>query len=125
MRKISNSHTINKHGITLKEYRIRFGRTMSKTTKEKFKELGGFKNFNQHKKHTNIEIALKEVLKRINLNFSEQKYHDHFYFDFFLPDYNIFIEADGVYWHGHDRNSNWGISQFSNIINDYKKKSKS
>lgn len=39
-------------------------------------------------------------------------------YDAFVPEWNVLIELDGVFWHGLDRNSNFSISQIANLAND-------
>ena len=56
-------------------------------------------------KETSIETIIKDLLKKYNINFVE---HDReqinpYELDFYLPDYNIGIECNGIYWHaGYD-----------------------
>ncbi len=55
----------------------------------------------QPKKNTKIEILVRNILLSWAISFEPQK---HFrgigIVDFFLPDFKIAIEADGIYWHG-------------------------
>lgn len=122
MRKISNTH-VKKHGISLQIYRKKFGNTMSSKTREKFVELGikSSEFVVIKKKDTNIERKIKEVLNDLDIKYEHQFKKGNYYFDFFLPDENILIETDGVFWHGYDRESNWDYSVFNNVINDYQK----
>jgi hypothetical protein len=39
-------------------------------------------------------------------------------YDAFVPEWNVLIELDGIFWHGLDRNSNFSISQIANLAND-------
>lgn len=49
---------------------------------------------------TNIEKIVREALQKRNIKFIEQyPMKVGFIGDFFLPDYNIIIEADGERWH--------------------------
>jgi hypothetical protein len=41
--------------------------------------------------------------------------------DAWIPEIKLMIELDGSYWHGLDRNSNWGVSQIKSLANDLKK----
>ena len=42
-------------------------------------------------------------IEKLNVNFEVQKYLDGWRFDFYLPNYNLFIEIDGDYWHGNTK----------------------
>lgn len=61
---------------------------------------------NLPKNGTRIERKIANILLEHNINFEQQfriytegrKYKQY---DFFLPQYNILIEADGDYWHGN------------------------
>lgn len=59
-------------------------------------KLGRSKNVN-----TKIELKLKEQLEKNNIKFKQQYELGKFTFDFYLPKYNLLIEADGVYWHNY------------------------
>lgn len=41
--------------------------------------------------------------------------------DCYLPDSKTIIEFDGSYWHGHDRVSDFSVSQLTSMTNDLKK----
>lgn len=120
LKSITNTH-MKKHGISIKKYKELFGDTInSKNTLEKLKtNSGNVKNFKF--KNTKIEILISNKLNQLDIEFIPQKHSGGFIYDFFIPEYDIFIECDGIYWHGHDRNSNWHYSVFNNVINDYKK----
>ncbi len=119
-RTISNTH-IKKHGISLKKYKEIFGDNInSKNTLSKLKLNSG--NVNNFKfKNTKIELLISSKLTELKIDFIPQKRSEGYIYDFFIPEYDLFIECDGIYWHGHDRVSNWHYSVFNNIINDYKK----
>jgi len=53
------------------------------------------------KRRSSLELMIEKVLKSLNLNFEPQyKYNnDKWIADFYLPDYKLFIECDGDYWH--------------------------
>lgn len=50
---------------------------------------------------TSIEIAVENALKALKIPYQPQCPISHFTIDFFLPDRNIAIEADGKYWHAN------------------------
>jgi len=56
-----------------------------------------------HNGKTFLEKKVEWWLKKQNIKYESQKYYNNgvrkFWVDFYLPDYNIIIEADGVYWH--------------------------
>lgn len=56
-------------------------------------------------KDTSPELLMKKILSELNIYFVHQyiiRDIQHSYAaDFFLPDYNIVIEVDGLYWHNY------------------------
>ena len=55
-------------------------------------------------KNTSIELKIEEELKIANLNYQKQVAICKVgVVDFLLPDYNIIIQADGLYWHSSDK----------------------
>ena len=50
-------------------------------------------------KATNIENQFRYALLRKNLNFIEQASIGPWSIDFYLPEHDIIIEADGEFWH--------------------------
>jgi len=59
-------------------------------------KLGRSKNIN-----TKIELKLREQIEKNNIKFVHQYELDKFTCDFYLPKYNLLIEADGNYWHNY------------------------
>lgn len=120
LKSITNTH-LKKHGISIKKYKKIFGETInSESTINKLKLNSG--NFNNFKfKNTKIEILISNKLSELKIDFIPQKQSDGYVYDFFVPEYGLFIECDGIFWHGHDRDSNWHYSVFNNVINDYRK----
>jgi len=57
------------------------------------------------KKETSIEIKIKEILTNNNIvfkkNFTVSFSGGNRFYDFYLKDYNLLIEADGDYWHSN------------------------
>lgn len=49
---------------------------------------------------TSIEIIIENILISSNINYMPQCRIGNRFFDFYLPEYNVLIEADGDYWHG-------------------------
>jgi very-short-patch-repair endonuclease len=56
-----------------------------------------------HNGKTYLEKKVEWWLKKENIQYESQKYFNNgyrkFWVDFYLPEYNIIIEADGKYWH--------------------------
>lgn len=42
-------------------------------------------------------------------------------YDIHIPDWNLLIELDGIYWHGLDRTQNFSADQVSGLANDFLK----
>ncbi len=53
------------------------------------------------KANTSIEKIMSDILTGMGISFEFQKIFAFWCFDFYLPEYNLFIECDGDYWHGH------------------------
>lgn len=50
---------------------------------------------------TKLELAVKAQLDSLGVHYEHPfNLHNHFLVDFYLPDTNTIIEADGCYWHG-------------------------
>jgi len=125
MRRLDTSHLSKAHNITMEEYKKKFlfHKTTSATT-SKILSLSTIEHnriYIPKKEGTQIEIAIKNKLDSLEINYTPQKRNGSFFYDFFLDDYELFLETDGIYWHGHDRDFNWDVSVFKNIMNDYRK----
>ncbi len=124
MRKIGNTH-LKKHNISTSDYKKKYGNTTSVSTSKLLSDITIQNNKklytfgNNHK--TNIENDFFNLLTRLQIKFEVNKYVKPYFYDIFIPDNNLFIELDGIYWHGHDRIENWGFNIFRNVIKDYKK----
>jgi very-short-patch-repair endonuclease len=46
-------------------------------------------------------LAMKQFLEELNIKFVEEQESGYFSFDFYLPEYNIYIEVDGDYFHSN------------------------
>lgn len=55
------------------------------------------------KKRTTIEIAMKSALEKLNISFDEQFKIGNYLPDFVIHEYKIVIECDGDYWHSLER----------------------
>lgn len=65
------------------------------------REHGARTHANQDVKETGIERKIRELLTREGVKFETQKKMYYWCVDFYLPDYDIVIEAQGDYWHAH------------------------
>lgn len=78
------------------------------------------------KKHNSLECKLAEIIRSsITEEFVTQYRIGKYVFDFFIPKFNLLIEADGTFWHAdprkyHDRSKLRPV-QIKNLENDKKK----
>lgn len=73
---------------------------------------------------TSIEVIVENILKELELKYVFQKPFGYWIYDFYLPDYNMFIECDGDYWHGNPKmykKIDLNKTQLRNIGNDKRK----
>lgn len=124
MRQINNTH-LQKHNISNYEYISLYGETVSDTTSKLLGVALSNNNFmissnNVYSKdrRTDIEALTENKLMEIGFDIKFQQRIGNWFYDFLLKDYGLFIETDGFYWHGHDRQSNWDIRVFQNLITD-------
>jgi len=68
-------------------------------------------------KDTIPELKVENLFKDMKIRFEKQKYIERKFYDFYLYDYNILIEVDGVYWHHRDKNHKIGEYKYR-IKND-------
>lgn len=54
----------------------------------------------QSSKPTSIEVAVRAVLDALGEDYIYQYRVGSYVVDFYLPHRNMFLEADGAYWHG-------------------------
>jgi very-short-patch-repair endonuclease len=61
---------------------------------------GAYFYYGKHKEHdTDIEILVDDALNKLNINHECQYRIGRYIADFYLPEYNLVIEADGEFWH--------------------------
>lgn len=81
--------------------KAQLGKKRSEVTKQKMREsriANG--NQNQKFKDTKIELKIEKELQNRNIIYQKQvPLAKTTIVDFFLPEYNIVIQADGCYWH--------------------------
>jgi hypothetical protein len=112
MKVITNSHLKNKHNITQKEYKLKFpnSKLLSNTS---------YNIFNKNRKNININVKPKwtskaeiEILDFLTSNgINVEKYRNRGLLngselDLVLPDYNLAIEYNGLYWHTESKGKN-------------------
>ena len=92
-------------GRNLKENRNKINETCLKKYGKYSWEIGQDKCFN---KNTKPERFIENILINNNIGFMKQfkifydkENHKYKTYDFFIPEKNILIEADGDYWHGN------------------------
>jgi|688.fasta_scaffold216548_2 hypothetical protein len=102
---ISNTH-LTLHNITTEDYKNKFGENslISKKTKDEFVSnlLKCDTNFYYRSKS---EKEIEEFIKSlgVNINICDKKQLNGIELDLFLPDYNVAIEYNGLYWHSENR----------------------
>lgn len=52
---------------------------------------------------TKCELIFESYLKELNINYRKQEIISIWTFDFYLPDFDIYIEVDGDYWHANPK----------------------
>ena len=91
---------------------VKYCSLICRNTSKEWIESNILKNYNQlHKTGLNkLELKGSELLKKLNINFIEQKLiNEKYVVDVFLPDNNLIIQWDGDYWYGHSKNLKNGI----------------
>jgi len=76
-------------------------------------------------KDTKPEIKSEKILEENNINYKKQFRLGNRLFDFYLPDYNILIEVDGIFYHGKnikDEDLKYDIQKKSRKIDKLKDK---
>lgn len=68
-----------------------------------------------------FEISIKNILKSENIKFEMPFKIGFKYFDFYLPDYNVLIECDGIFYHPLTEEECKYDLQKKNFKNDIKK----
>jgi hypothetical protein len=118
---ISNTH-LQLHGVTINEYKSRFGDDSLLSNNSKNKFVSNLINC-----ETNIayrsksEKEIEEFIRSLNVNVivCDKKQLNGVEIDLFLPDYNIAIEYNGLYWHseGRGKHKNYHIDKTLKCIN--------
>ena len=98
----------------------RYNKPVTKETKELMSRRAILRAVNTNKKDTNLELYIKNIFNKLNIKYIQQYNTNFGAIDFYLPDYNILLEIDGVYWHTL-KQEHLNCYTISNSINDYKK----
>jgi very-short-patch-repair endonuclease len=85
-----HGHTGHKHSQKTRE-RLRES-TLSLINKGVFAQL-----------KSKCHLGIRDILLELKLNFEEEKILECWSFDFYVVDYNLYIEADGDYFHSNPR----------------------
>lgn len=77
----------------------------SEKTKEiiRQKTLASIKSGKFKQTKTKPHICLAAILEELNINYEEEKILNKWSFDFYLTDFDIFLEADGDYFHSNPK----------------------
>jgi hypothetical protein len=105
---ISNTHLLS-HNTNSFDYRKQFGEDslISNTTKNQF--IDNLNNCEvNHTYRSKSEIEIEEFIKSLNVEVKvcDKKQLSGVELDLFLPDYNIAIEYNGLYWHSEKQGKN-------------------
>jgi len=126
--KKTSKESKNKQSISAKK-RLIHGHTGIKHS-EFSKKLMSIATLNRIKKgafkHTKTKphLLMKSILQKLKLNFEEEKIIECWIFDFWLKDYNLFIEVDGDYFHVNPKIYPNGPKTNTQKINFYRDKVK-
>ena len=102
---ISNTHLLL-HGLTVDEYRNKFGKNSLVSTNLKNEFIRNLNNAEiplSYRSKAEIEIAEFIESLGINLKIGDKKQLNGIELDIFLPDNKIAIEYNGLYWHSEKR----------------------
>lgn len=105
--RIISSDTKHKQSVSAKKRTIHghTGRKHSKQTKEKLRQntLQMIKDGKYKHTQTKPHKKCKELLDVLDISYEEEKLVDIWSFDFYIPEYNLYIEIDGDYFHSNPK----------------------
>lgn len=108
---ISNTHCLHKHNITQDEYKEKFGDDItSKTLSDTLQQYGGSNGIYRSKG----ENEVIEFIRSLGVKCIQTYRKLGIELDIFIPDYNIAIEYNGLYWHSEiygNRDKNYHIDK--------------
>ena len=96
--RIANGHEVEYDGKTAKVLADSIGINLS-SFHERVRKVGLETAVKTTKFCTYLESMLSKCLDELNISYKTQVCIDNKIADFVLPDYNIVIETDGLYWH--------------------------
>jgi very-short-patch-repair endonuclease len=96
--RIKNGHSKLYDGKTQKELAISLNKAVS-TISAQIKKYGFEIAKTLTKKSTGIEQIIEEFLKSYNVLYFKNYKIENYIVDFYLTDYNLCIECDGLFWH--------------------------
>lgn len=79
------------------------GRKLPDSVKEKIAKSAARQISSNHKKPSSIETKCENMLDLLGIKYTKQYRHGRYVFDFYLTDYDLFIECNGYYWHAHPK----------------------
>jgi hypothetical protein len=101
---ISNTH-LSLHGLNTDEYVKLYGNNSLVSRNKKIEYLNNLNNLNNSsyipKYRSEDEIEIEEFIKSLGINYiiCDKKILNGAELDIYLPDFNIAIEYNGLYWH--------------------------
>jgi len=129
----SSEQSRNKMSISANEFlatgkkRGMSGKKHSKESREKMSKgiLAAIKRGVFHQLKSKPHLKMQILLDKFNICYEEEKLLSYWSFDFFLTDFNIYIEVDGDYFHSNP-NTRWPNgpktkTQIKNAARDKKK----
>lgn len=107
MKRKIHGHTGKKHSLETK-------------IKIRLKTIEQIKKCELQQIYTKPTIIFEDMLKKNNISYKREKDFEYFVFDFYLTDYNYYIEIDGDYWHSNPKFYPNGPKTNSQKINFYR-----
>lgn len=76
---------------------------VKETSKKQYHDINCFNRFSHSGNHfsrSGPELKFEEILDTMGINYIPQYELDGKFFDFYITEYDLLIEIDGIYWHG-------------------------
>lgn len=98
-KKLSNSH-LQKHNITPTEYKLQYNSTTTSPNQKKIHQEKYFQNENlmSHNYTSKGQNEIKEYIQNLGFTVTTRR-KDNVELDIFIPELNVAIEYNGLYWH--------------------------
>jgi very-short-patch-repair endonuclease len=97
-KKLTGVEKSEEHKLSLSKVAIIRWSNQEERDKQKFRRISYMKT-RQFNNKNKLETNFENFLKILGLNYESQHAFGGYLFDFCLLDFNIFIEADGDFWH--------------------------